>query len=75
MRLAAGPEAKILVRVIATPGGTENVHEISAQGEFGKLRVVIENVPSASNPRTSALAALSALATIDGITGSFRVGT
>lgn len=75
LRLAAGPEANILVRVIAVPGGSENVHEISAQGEFGKLRVVIENVPSASNPRTSALAALSALATIDGITGSFRVGT
>ena len=39
---------------------------------LGRLRVVIENVPSASNPRTSALAALSALATLDGITGSFR---
>jgi aspartate dehydrogenase len=74
LRLAAGPDVNISVRVIATPGGHENVHCIEAAGEFGKLHVTIENVPSASNPRTSALAAMSALATLDGIVG-FRVGT
>ena len=75
LRLAAGPDANVVVRVVATPSGTKNVHEITADGEFGRLRVVIENVPSAANPRTSALAALSALATLDGITSSFRIGT
>jgi aspartate dehydrogenase len=75
LRLAAGPEANVRVRVVATPSGKENVHEITAKGEFGRLRVVIENVPSATNPRTSALAALSALATLDGITSSVRIGT
>jgi aspartate dehydrogenase len=75
LRLTAGPEANIRVRVVATPTGKENVHEITAEGEFGRLRVVVENVPSAANPRTSALAALSALATLDGITSSFRIGT
>ena len=75
LRLTAGPKANIRVRVVVTPSGKENVHEITAEGEFGRLRVVIENVPSAANPRTSALAALSALATLDGITGSFRIGT
>jgi aspartate dehydrogenase len=75
LRLAVGPDANVVVRVVATPSGTKNVHEITAEGEFGRLRVVIENVPSAANPRTSALAALSALATLDGITSSFRIGT
>ena len=75
VRLAVGPEANVRVRVVATPSGNENVHEITAEGEFGRLRVVIENVPSATNPRTSSLAALSALATLDGITKSLRIGT
>lgn len=75
LRLAAGPSTKICIRVAVVPGGSENVHEITAEGEFGRLRVVIENVPSAANPRTSALAALSALATLDGITRRVRIGT
>jgi aspartate dehydrogenase len=75
LRLAVGSSVNVKVRVAAVPGGTQNVHEITAQGEFGTLRMTVENVPSASNPRTSALAALSALATLDGLTRSLRVGT
>ncbi len=75
LRLAVGTSVNVRVRVAAVPGGSQNVHEITAQGEFGSLRMVVENVPSASNPRTSALAALSALATLDGLTRSLRVGT
>jgi aspartate dehydrogenase len=75
LRLAVGASVPVQVRVAAVPGGTQNIHEITAQGEFGNLRMVVENVPSASNPRTSALAALSALATLDGLTRSLRVGT
>jgi aspartate dehydrogenase len=75
LRLAVGASVNVKVRVAAVPGGTQNVHEITAQGEFGCLRMTVENVPSASNPRTSALAALSALATLDGLTKSLRVGT
>jgi aspartate dehydrogenase len=67
VRLAAGKSAEIRVRVIAVPGGTENVHEIQAVGDFGRFRIVLENVPSPSNPRTSRLAALSALATLEEI--------
>jgi aspartate dehydrogenase len=75
LRLAVGASVKVNVRVAAVPGGTQNVHEITAQGEFGCLRMTVENVPSSSNPRTSALAALSALATLDGLTRSLRIGT
>jgi aspartate dehydrogenase len=75
LRLAVGASVNVRVRVAAVPGGSQNVHEITAQGEFGCLRMVVENVPSESNPRTSALAALSALATLDGLTRALRVGT
>jgi aspartate dehydrogenase len=72
LRLAVGTTPDVLVQVVAVPGGTENVHEIVAQGDFGRMRVTLENVPSEDNPRTSRLAALSALATLDGIVASTR---
>ncbi len=77
LRLAVDPLAPIpvRVRVVAVPGGNENVHEIRVEGEFGRLTVKIENVPSKSNPRTSQLAAFSAIATLKNLTRALRVGT
>jgi aspartate dehydrogenase len=73
LRLTVGTAPDVLVEVVAVPGGSANVHEIEARGDFGKMRVVLENVPSPDNPRTSRLAALSALATLDSIVASTRV--
>jgi aspartate dehydrogenase len=73
LRLTVGTAPDVLVEVVAVPGGSANVHEIEAKGDFGRMRVVLENVPSPDNPRTSRLAALSALATLDGIVASTRV--
>jgi aspartate dehydrogenase len=75
LRLAVEPSAPVCVRVVATPGGNENVHEIRVQGEFGRLSMRVQNVPSKSNPRTSQLAAFSAIATLKNLTTSLRVGT
>jgi aspartate dehydrogenase len=75
LRLAVNPSVPVRVRIVAVPGGSENVHEIRVQGEFGKLTVKVENVPSKSNPRTSQLAAFSAIATLKNLTRSLRVGT
>ena len=66
---------QVRVRVVAVPGGSENVHEIRVQGEFGRLSMRVENVPSKTNPRTSQLAAFSAIATLKNLTRSLRVGT
>jgi aspartate dehydrogenase len=52
-----------------------NVHEIDVRGEFGLLKVYVENVPSAENPKTSYLAALSAIATLKKLTEPIVVGT
>jgi len=69
-----GPEAT-KVKIVADPAATENIHEIEAKGEFGKLFVRVENVPSVANPKTSYLAALSAIATLKRISYPIRVGT
>ena len=75
LRLAIDRTVPVRVRVVAVPGGRWNVHEIDVQGEFGRLSVSVENVPSKANPRTSQLAAFSALATLTNLTRSLRVGT
>jgi aspartate dehydrogenase len=51
------------------------MHEIVVRGEFGELRTVVENVPSRSNPRTSFLAALSAIATLKQVCEPLKIGT
>ncbi|MFZ2071104.1 MAG: aspartate dehydrogenase [Halobacteriota archaeon] len=69
-----GPEAT-RVKIVADPAAGRNVHEIEAKGEFGTLFVRVENVPSAANPKTSYLAALSAIATLTRISAPIQVGT
>ena len=75
LRLAVDASVPVRVRVVAVPKGTQNVHEIRVEGEFGQLAVDIKNVPSRANPRTSQLAAFSAVATLANLTRSLRVGT
>lgn len=45
------------VCVIADPAVTRNHHEVVAEGAFGSIRFVIENIPSDDNPRTGRLVA------------------
>jgi aspartate dehydrogenase len=49
------------VIVMVDPGVNRNVHTVEAEGAFGSLRFEIQNVPSAQNPKTGALVAMSAL--------------
>ncbi len=72
LALTVGDRCEVRVRIVASPTGTRNVHEIEARGEFGSLRMTVENVPSEANPKTSKLAALSALATLARLADSPR---
>jgi len=66
---------KTEVRIIADPTTDKNTHEIEAEGDFGKLFARMENVPSPTNPKTSHMAALSAIALLRRITAPLVVGT
>jgi aspartate dehydrogenase len=63
------------MRIIVVPGGTRNMHDVDVQGEFGRLTIHIENVPSTTNPRTGKLSYLSAIAMLKEIVSPLRCGT
>ncbi len=66
---------KTRVKIIASPSATRNTHEVEVEGEFGRLLARTENVPSPDNPKTSYLAILSAIATLNGILERVKIGT
>lgn len=66
---------KTYVRVFVDPASRKNIHEICVEGDFGKFTCIVENVPSPGNPRTSYLAALSAIAALKKITQPLQIGT
>jgi len=63
------------VRIVTSPEYTGNVHEIEIEGASGRITTRTENSPSATNPKTSALAILSAIATLRSAASSVRIGT
>ncbi|MDD5428060.1 MAG: aspartate dehydrogenase [Candidatus Omnitrophica bacterium] len=75
LSLAGLGAKKTCVRIVTSPQYTKNIHEVEIKGECGNIFTRTENVPSKANPKTSELAVLSAIATLDGITNSVRVGT
>ncbi|TGC09709.1 aspartate dehydrogenase [Methanolobus halotolerans] len=66
---------KTRVRIVANPALTRNIHEITVEGAFGEFTTRIENIPSPTNPRSSYLAPLSAIATLRMISNPFQIGT
>lgn len=65
---------KTKIRIMCDPQVQTNEHHLKAKGKFGELDVVTRNVPSPRNPKTSYLAALSAISAIKKITGSTWIG-
>ncbi|PWB55312.1 MAG: aspartate dehydrogenase [Candidatus Methanoperedenaceae archaeon] len=75
LSLAGIGAEKTHVKIFVDPGALRNIHEITVIGEFGTFTSRIENIPSPDNPRTSLLAALSAIATLKKITEPLQLGT
>src|SRR5206468_13094740 len=67
-----GPE-KTRIKIFASPERPLNRHRISVEGEFGRLTIEIENVPS-ENPRTGKLSYLSTIALLKDLTAPLRIG-
>jgi len=69
-----GPD-RTKVRIIADPNVKVISHEIHVKGDFGELNTKTVNKPFPKNPKTSYIAALSAIATLKKISGSIVIGT
>lgn len=67
-----GPD-QTRVKIFAVPGLVRNCHDIDVEGEFGKLHVHIENVPS-ENPKTGKLTALSIIRAVKDAVDPVRIG-
>ncbi len=64
----------INVKIIVDPNVDRNVHEITAKGDFGEFKTTTMNYPCAANPKTSMLAALSAIRLLKSFNETIRVG-
>lgn len=62
------------LKVVADPGLTANTHTIRVSGRTGRFTVVLENVPTPDNPKTSWLACCSALSALRSIAANVRYG-
>ena len=60
LALTASAE-KVKVRIVSDPKVTRNVHEVKVKWKHGEMLLRFENEPHPKNPRTSALAAWSAI--------------
>ena len=67
-----GPE-RTRIKLYAVPGQARNQHRITVEGEFGTLRIEVENVPS-ENPRTGRLSYLSAIAMLRELGAAVQIG-
>lgn len=66
---------KTKVTLVSDPAVDKNTHEIFVRGAFGNFSFKIENLPSKDNPKTSYLAALSAVKTINQLAEPLKIGT
>ena len=62
------------VQVAIDPMATRNSHKVIIEGNFGRARIEVENLPSPTNPATSYLASLSAIALLRRIASPIEIG-
>lgn len=61
------------LRVYADPTVSHNTHEVTAVGYFGRLTLLMENIPT-NNPKTGRIVALSVVRTLRNLTAPVVVG-
>ena len=68
-----GPD-ETRIRIMAVPGLERNCHDIEVEGEFGRLHIHIENIPT-ENPRTGRLTVMSIIRTLQNLASPLQIGT
>jgi aspartate dehydrogenase len=69
-----GPD-RTRLQIWADPTVERNTHSIEVEADTARFSMQIENVPSAENPRTGRITALSAVAALRGLVTELKVGT
>jgi aspartate dehydrogenase len=69
-----GPD-RTIVEIWADPSVTHNTHTIEVKSDSSDFTMTIQNAPSAENPRTGKITALSAVAALERLTAPLTVGT
>jgi len=69
-----GPD-RTTIEIWADPMVTRNVHRIEVEADAARFSLQIENVPSAENPRTGRLTALSVIAALKKLSSPLVIGT
>jgi aspartate dehydrogenase len=67
-----GPD-RTFIRIVAVPGLQRNCHTVEVEGEFGALKMEIQNIPT-ENPKTGKLTAMSMLRAIEDAVDPVRIG-
>lgn len=73
LSLACGKEVD--VKIIADPNVDRNMHEVQVIGDFGEIKTITQNVRCSMNPKTSVMAAYSAIKLLNSLNETFRIGT
>lgn len=73
LSIACGKEVD--VKIIADPHVNRNSHEVHVVGDFGELRTITQNMRCSINPKTSVLAAYSAIKLLKSLNENLRIGT
>ncbi|NIC05065.1 aspartate dehydrogenase [Billgrantia bachuensis] len=62
------------VRVFVDPTIDKNVHEVSAKGLFGEVRIEVQNTPSPNNPKTGYIVAMSVARALRNLSSPLVIG-
>ncbi|MEP2281320.1 aspartate dehydrogenase domain-containing protein [Maribacter sp.] len=63
----------LIIKIVADPNATSNMHEITCEGGFGKIFTRTENKPSPSNPKTSFLAVKSVVSVLRNLNSNIKI--
>jgi aspartate dehydrogenase len=75
LALAGVGPIRTKVRIWADPRINRNIHTVEVDAEAAYFTMTIENVPSAENPKTGQITALSMLACLRGLVSPLKVGS
>jgi aspartate dehydrogenase len=73
--LSIACDREVDVQIIADPTVKYNIHEIQVIGDFGEFKTTTQNRSCTTNPKTSVLAAYSAIKLLKSLNENSRIGT